>query len=98
MNAVALDKNALNGLFENQKKLDDLFDSIFDDNTLLFSTAPVPVNSVTLRPESRVDRQASYKGNAMIESVNEMKHHPYFYILPMTLELTVIYWLITHLS
>lgn len=98
MNAVALDRNALNGLFENQKKLDDLFDSIFDDNTMLFSSAPVSVQSVTRSPESSVDRPLSYKGSAMLESVNEMKHHPYFYILPMTLELTVIYWLITHLS
>jgi len=39
MYVTAIDKNALNGLFDNQKKLDDLFDSIFDEENFLFTSS-----------------------------------------------------------
>lgn len=97
MNAIALDRNALNGLFDNQKKLDDLFDSIFDDDNFYISSTPVSVQSVARSPEFKVERSVAYKSSSLIKSVDAMKQHPYFFVLPILLELTVIYWLITHL-
>jgi hypothetical protein len=38
MYAATIDRHALNGLFDNQKKLDDLFDSIFDDDNYFISS------------------------------------------------------------
>ncbi len=97
MSAIVLDRNALNGLFENQQKLDSLFDSIFDDDSFYISSTPVSVQSVTRSSEFKVDRPVEYKRSAVIESVSAMNHHPYFFVLPVTLELSVIYWLVTHL-
>jgi len=91
MNAIALDRNALNGLFDNQKKLDDLFDSIFDDDNFYISSTPVSVQSVARNPEFKAERPVAYRGHPVIESLDAMKHHPYFFLLPVTLELTVIY-------
>ncbi|MDT4288457.1 hypothetical protein RO575_02690 [Methylomonas sp. MO1] len=93
MNAITLDRNALNGLFENQKKLDDLFDSIFDDDNFFISSAPASVPSAIRYPE----HSPSYDRSKVIESLYTIKHHPMFFVLPITLELSVFYWVVTHL-
>ena len=97
MNAITLDRNALNGLFENQKKLDDLFDSIFDDDNFFISSSPVSVQTVTSRPELKIEHPPTYDRSKIIESLDKIKHHPLFFVLPITLELTVFYWVMTHL-
>jgi len=97
MNAITLDRNALNGLFENQKKLDDLFDSIFDDDNFFISSAPAPAQSAIRYPESKVEHPLEYERSKVIESLYTIKHHPLSFVLPIALELTVFYWVITHL-
>lgn len=97
MSSVVLDRNALYGLFENQKKLDDLFDSIFDANSFYISSAPAPIQSVPSRPDFKVESPFGYNSSKLLELFNVMKHHPYFFLLPIALELTVIYWVVTYL-
>ncbi|AMK76886.1 MULTISPECIES: hypothetical protein [Methylomonas] len=60
MNTLTLDGTALNGLFENQKKLDDLFDAIFDGDNFFISSSPAPMQSVHRNPEIKVRRQSSH--------------------------------------
>ena len=38
MTTVAIDSDTLNILFDNQKKLDDIFDSMFDEDLLISSS------------------------------------------------------------
>ena len=97
MNAITLDRNALNGLFENQKKLDDLFDSIFDDDNFFISSAPASVQAAIRHPELKVEHPLAYDRSKVIESLYTIKHHPLFFVLPITLELSVFYWVMTHL-
>ncbi|OQW67950.1 MAG: hypothetical protein BVN35_20145 [Proteobacteria bacterium ST_bin11] len=98
MNAINLDRNALNGLFENQKKLDDLFDSIFDDDNFFISSAPASVQTPIHHPELKVEHPPpAYDRSKVIESLYTIKHHPLFFVLPITLELSVFYWVVTHL-
>ncbi len=96
MNTITLDRNALNGLFDNQKKLDDLFDSIFDDDNYFISSATSSAQSGRY-PEFNVESQFSAGGGAVLNSLNAMKHNTFFYIVPIALEMAVIYLVMTHL-
>lgn len=97
MNTITLDKNALNGLFDNQKKLDDLFDSIFDDDNYFISSAPSLTQPNTRRADLKVESQFSYTGGKLVESLDAMKHNSLYYVLPIALEMAVIYLVMTHL-
>ncbi len=98
MNAITLDRNALNGLFENQKKLDDLFDSIFDDDNFFIGSTPSPAQAATCHLEfKKVEHPRADNGSKGIKSFYAIKHHPFFFVVPITLELTVLYFVITHL-
>jgi hypothetical protein len=97
MNAITLDRNALNGLFENQKKLDDLFDSIFDDDNFFISSTPSSAQAATCHLEfKKVEIPRAYNGRKGMEPLYAIKHHPFFFVVPITLELTVIYFVVTH--
>jgi hypothetical protein len=97
MNTITLDKNALNGLFDNQKKLDDLFDSIFDDNNYFISSAPASTQSNTGHSDFKDESQFIYSGCKVMESLDAIKHNSFFYVLPIALEMAVIYLLMTQL-
>ncbi|WKJ90264.1 hypothetical protein QZJ86_19995 [Methylomonas montana] len=91
MSAAAIDRNALNGLFDNQRKLDDLFDSIFDDDNYF-------INSVSSSPTenfyvaSSATRSITAKKSRVRESVLTIKEQcPYFFVLPIVLEIAAIY-------
>ena len=96
MSASAIDRNALNGLFDNQQKLDDLFDSIFDDDNYFISStsssASVPSYSV-----NEVSYAQSQQSRRFQESLLLVKqHNPYFFVLPVVLEIAVIYFVVTN--
>ena len=97
MNTISIDRNALNSLFDNQKKLDDLFDSIFDEDNFFISNVAVSAQAVYSYPELKIKNTFTYDNNKVIESFCAFKHHPCYYVLPITIELTAIYWLMTYL-
>ncbi len=94
MNTIAIDSHALNNLFDNQKKLDELFDSIFDDNSFFISSVP---SSQTVSRKSTVDVACSvaYGSGSVKESILGIKHNPYWYVLPIVLEITLFYLALT---
>jgi hypothetical protein len=96
MNTIAIDSHALNNLFDNQKKLDELFDSIFDDNSFFINSAP-PSQTVSRKLTVDIERQISYGSGNNKESLLGIKHNTLFYALPIVLEIAVFYLALTHL-
>lgn len=93
MNSVAIDSDMLNSLFDNQKKLDALFDSIFDDENYFISGSSTSYQAERRHPTA----EFSVRGNSMRESSLIMKRSPLTYILPIVLEIAVIYLLATNM-
>lgn len=97
MYTAAIDRNALNGLFDNQKKLDDLFDSIFDDDNYFIGSVSSS-QSENLYPASGIGRSFTPKQSRMKESLLTIKEQcPYFFVLPIVLEIAAIYFVVTNL-
>lgn len=96
MSAVAIDSNALNGLFDNQRKLDDLFDSIFDDDNYFISSvsSSQSENPYTV---SSARRSITPKQSPIRESLLTIKEQcPYFFVLPIVLEIAAIYLVVAN--
>lgn len=96
MNTVAIDGSTLNGLFDNQKKLDELFDSIFGDESYFINSPPSSSQSGNHFSASDAGSQFSYGGN-LKESLLAIKPNRFFYVLPIVLEIAVIYLAVTNL-
>ncbi len=94
MYTAAIDRHALNGLFDNQKKLDDLFNSIFDDDNYFISS------TITSQPCTvpKATRKYTPKPSPVRDSLLRVKEQsPYFFILPIVLEIAAIYFVVAHL-
>jgi len=98
MYTAAIDGHALNGLFDNQKKLDELFDSIFDDeNYFINSSAPASSSTSSSYATYKRDRGFEPRQGGMVESLALIFDHcPYFYLLPIVLEITAIYFIVAN--
>jgi len=96
MSTVAMNREILNGLFDNQQKLDELFDSIFDDDNFLINSSPASSQSVSHSPVFEAEKQFSSGGNVKALFL-AIKHNPYFYVLPIVLEIAVIYSVVINL-
>jgi len=96
MNTAAIDTNILNDLFDNQKKLDDVFDSIFDEDPFLDSFP-----SSASQNSYAVDNDYAYF-NANV-NVNEKTDNQTStqsslqLIMPVVLEIAVLYYGIAYL-
>lgn len=91
MSAAAIDSNVLNGLFENQKKLDDLFDSIFDDGNYFISSESSSQTETSYAASSS-RRSMAPKQSRVRDSLVAIKERcPYFFVLPVVLEIAAIY-------
>jgi len=97
MSTVAMNREILNGLFDNQQKLDELFDSIFDDDNFLINSSPASSQSVSHSPAIEVEKQFSSGGGNVKALFLAIKHNPYFYVLPIVLEIAVIYTVLINL-
>ncbi|MCK9607755.1 MAG: hypothetical protein M0R33_15035 [Methylomonas sp.] len=96
MYSAAIDRNALSGLFDNQKKLDDLFDSIFDDDNYFISSSPSSQSESTYSaycPNRSIQSSQSRVTKSLLAVNNQ---HPYFFLLPIVLEITVIYFAVSN--
>ncbi|PPD30174.1 MAG: hypothetical protein CTY19_16325 [Methylomonas sp.] len=99
MYTAAIDGHALNGLFDNQKKLDELFDSIFDDDNYFINSTSSSLSS-TQSSYAAYDKGGRFESRhgRVTESLAMMKHQsPYFIFLPIVLEITAIYFIVTNL-
>ena len=99
MYTAAIDGHALNGLFDNQKKLDELFDSIFDDENYFISSTPSSVapSKSSYAAYDEASLSASRQGK-LVASLSTMKNQsPYFFLLPIALEVAAIYFIFTNL-
>jgi hypothetical protein len=97
MSAVAIDRNALNSLFENQNKLDDLFDSIFDDDNYFISSVSSS-QSESHYSAYHSDRSITPKQSPIRESLLAIKEQcPHFFMLPIVLEIAAIYFVVSNL-
>lgn len=95
MCSAAIDRNALNALFDNQQQLDDLFDSIFnDDNYFISGASPSQSESPCLAyDEGCVFTPA--KNRHRETRLTEKAHTPYRFVLPVALEIAIIYFVMT---
>lgn len=97
MYSAAIDRNALSGLFDNQKKLDDLFDSIFDDDNYFISSSSPSSQSESNYSASCANRSMQSSQSKVTESLLAIKNqHPYFFVLPIVLEITAIYFVVSN--
>lgn len=97
MYTTAIDRHALKGLFDNQKKLDELFDSIFDDEKYFISSTSPSISS--LKSSHVAYGEGSLyapEQSRVAELLSMIKNHcPYFFLLPIVLEVVVIYFIFT---
>ena len=97
MGAAIIDTNVLNSLFDNQKRLDDVFDSIFDDdNYFISSVCSTPSESRC--PTYNTSRAYTPKPSPVRDRLLTVKEqYPYFFLLPVVLEIATMYVVVSHL-
>jgi len=97
MNTLAIDTNTINSLFDNQKKVDELFDSIFDDDNF-FIASSYSSQSENRRSVSSKGRQiSSYADNSKESFLAIRARNPYYMVLPILLEIAAIYFVAINL-
>ena len=93
MTTAAIDLNTLNELLDNQKKLDAVFNSIFDDDSFLDST--VALNKPAPRRSTHRSARAGYaEANVLVQKSRSTAHM----LMPVLLEIAVIYYCIMNFS
>lgn len=97
MYAATIDRHALNGLFDNQKKLDDLFDSIFDDDNYFISSACTSQSESLSTTASRTHKLTPKPSPVRDYLLTVKEQCPYFFLLPVVLEIAAIYFVVGHL-
>lgn len=97
MSAAAIDTTVLNSLFDNQKRLDDMFDSVFDDNNYLINSVCSTLSEHHCSSYN-AERSHTPKPSPVSDSLLTIKEqYPYFFILPIVLEIAAIYVVVTQL-
>lgn len=103
MTATAIDVKTLNELFDNQKKLDDLFGSFFDDEFLLSASSydePSPRKYAQKSHQARhsvVNSSAKLSVNTEDEITFKSKSILSL-IIPVLVEIVIIYYGIIYFS
>ncbi|NOR79228.1 MAG: hypothetical protein GQ529_00105 [Methyloprofundus sp.] len=95
---TAIDINALDSLFDNQKKLDDIFNSMFDDD--LDSDFSINIHSSeSFEQKSSLDIHSTENFSANIgnEMLVQKKQVIPNFVIPVLLEIAVIYYGIMYL-
>jgi len=96
MSATAIDPMVLNSLFDNQKKLDDVFNSIFDDDDCIIGsvyTAPSDDCGSAYVASPALAPKPGWAKGALLSTGEQ---YPYFYLLPLALEIAAIYWVVAN--
>lgn len=98
MGAISIDSHTLNNLFDNQKKLDELFDSIFDDGNIFFIDSSSPQIVIS---QSKVDIGSQYScesdNTKRLGLLLALNRNTLFYALPVALEIAIFYLVLSYL-
>lgn len=103
MNTATIDSDALNSLFDNQKRLDDIFNSVFDDDLMLDSPISSHEYSQTSSSgsskRSTHDRQydEGYSYNTGASDFIQSKRSIAYFVLPV-IEIAVIYYAVVNFT
>jgi len=93
MTTASIDIDTLDKLFDNQKKLDDIFDSIFDDDSLSsFVTSDEPLIETSSKDLYSEKALLSY------HEETQKKRNIVHLILPVVIEIAVIYYAMMNFS
>lgn len=98
MKTTAINNDTLKILFDNQKKLDDLFDSTFDDSKYFINISSSSYNTSSYYNDFDLDSQFAYGGGSGLKrSLTAIQGNPISMLLLITLEIGVVYWVGTKL-
>ena len=101
MTTAAIDIDVLDELFENQKKLDDVLNSFFDDDSFLSSSTSFDDN---------VSGTSAQKGNLNFQSgedfsldsddtiLDQKSRSIFYFIVPLIMEIAAIYYGVTYFT
>ncbi|MBE0468554.1 MAG: hypothetical protein IBX55_03495 [Methyloprofundus sp.] len=89
MTASAIDLDVLNELFDNQKKLDDIFGSLFDDDSFLSVSS---YDEPTLRSSEQKSSQISYSTDDYADEFTHGSRSIFSLVMPIAMEIAVIYY------
>ncbi len=102
MTTASIDSDALNALFDNQNKLDDIFSSIFDEDTFYSnnssSSNDYQSGSSTLIESEDYNPYSDYTFNAEDNFFVEKKSSITRIVMPVLLEIAIIYYGIIYFS
>lgn len=93
MTTAAIDVDLLNELFDNQKKLDDVFNSMFDDDSFLSSPASAKSSSRQAKQYDE-DFSLSAQNSLGANKTNNITH----VVLPVALEIAIISYCIMYFN
>jgi len=93
MTAAAIDLDTLNELFDNQKKLDDIFGSLFDDDSCLTASSydePTPRRSGQTSSSASYSRDSSTFNTA--DEFTQDSRSILSLVMPVAVEIAVMYY------
>ena len=100
MTTVAIDINTLNELFENQSKLDDIFDSFFDEESFLGSS--MSNNNQKSESSAQINSQeVDYNDDLLFAKdmgFAQEKRSITSIVMPVVLEIVTIYYCFTYFN
>jgi hypothetical protein len=88
---VTIDLDLLNDLFENQKKLDDAFNSVFDDDSFLSDLKGIDTNT----PSSSAQQKNQARSDTFVVPESRGMLHM---LVPVALEIALICYGISYFS
>ncbi len=96
MTTAAIDLDLLNELFDNQKKLDDVFNSMFDDEAFLNASASDRHNTKNNAHTTQLDHD--FLPSTQYNADTSKSNHITRIILTIALEVTVISYCIMYFN
>jgi len=87
MTSTTIDLDALNDLFENQKKLDDIFSSFFDEDSALSTTL-----SNEQKSTNNLYSNDDFSFNPTDKTTVKTKQNIVYFVLPVVLEIAALYY------
>lgn len=97
MTTAAIDVNTLNELFENQSKLDDIFDSFFDDDSLLSSS--VTKNGHASAGAFGNDQDLDFNDDLLFfpdDNLDQQQRSMFGIAAPIVIEIVALYFTISY--
>ena len=101
MTSAAVDLDALNELFENQNKLDDIFNSIFDEDSFLSSSMLSNDHELESRDQKGsqdLNSNEDLSFNAEDRTFVQIKKSITYFIMPVVVEIVAVSYYIIYFT